>query len=523
MAESAGFFAVECNRRRFAGPIGGMVELLAVAGCSAAVLLTVPLDGHPVRLGVPLPTAALARGLRLDGRGALQWRRLPVAARGELAWVELAIVGPRGTVRVLAGGSGPDDDRDGPCFVYERTVATTAAGEETGEVWRWRDGAVDERRRLRHSGTATGAHDAPGAGEATTSATADLAARAAVWCRLPMARLVDAGLMPSPGGGGEAAAAMRRHLAGLLPLLHELPGPRGAGDYGRSGGVVTNLEFDTGYALLRCAIGLRDESAWRAAGRSARHLVDCDLDGRTGLPFPHGLGHRTGVPEPGHAWLQGVLWTGLLTADDDLLLAAQGIGVALALQPPQGEGRAERLRDHAWPLRELEALLCWWPDPRCAEAADRCAAAIAARWDPGRRTFRFGEATTADGGVLERGWLASGLLLPALRAHLRRRPAAALAECVAAYERSVAAAVASRGDGIATHWRLDGRGTATALHRESATAAACFALDGLPRRDLGDVLGRSAVRRAVAGAPSPEDPDLPTAFTLVARCDWVWR
>ncbi|MFN9946997.1 MAG: hypothetical protein ACK56S_09120, partial [Planctomycetota bacterium] len=107
--------------------------------------------------------------------------------------------------------------------------------------------------------------------------------------------------------------------------------------------------------------------------------------------------------------------------------------------------------------------------------------------------------------------------------HLRRRPAAALAECVAAYERSVAAAVASRGDGIATHWRLDGRGTAIALHRESATAAACFALDGLPRRDLGDVLGRSAVRRAVAGAPSPEDPDLPTAFTLVARCDWVWR
>jgi hypothetical protein len=31
------------------------------------------------------------------------------------------------------------------------------------------------------------------------------------------------------------------------------------------------------------------------------------------------------------------------------------------------------------------------------------------------------------------------------------------------------------------------------------------------------------VRRATANVPSPDDPDLPTAFTLVARCDWVWR
>lgn len=500
-----------------------MLDLSCGAACSLAFLLTVPLDGRPVRLGVPLPATAIARGLRLEGRGVLQWRRLPVAVSGDLAWVELAIVGPRGTVRVLAGGVGPDDDRAGPAFVYERAAATTADGEELREVWRWRDGARDERRRVVRRGDVTGASAALATGEAVTTASAEFALRARVWCRLPATTLVAAGLMPPPGGGGEAARAMRRHLATVLPALRELPGGRGAGDYGRSGGVVTNQEYDTTYALLRCAIGLRDEAALAAALRGARHLVDCDLDARTGLPFPHGPDHRTGMPEPGHAWLQGLLWTALLTADDELLAAAQGLGLALALHPAQGEGRADRLRDHAWPLLELEALLRWWPDARCAAAADRHAAAIAARWDAGRKSFRFGESATADGGVLERGWLASGLLAPALRAHLRRRPAAGLAAQVGDLERGLAAAVGSRGDGVPTHWRLDARGVAHALHREAATPEACFALDGLPRRDLADVLGRGAARRAVANVPATDDPDLPTAFTLVARCDWVWR
>lgn len=500
-----------------------MVDLLCGAACSLAVLLTVPLDGSPVRFGVPLPASAIARGLRLDGRGILQWRRLPVVASGDLAWVELAIVGPRGTVRVLAGGAGPDDDGAGPAFRRERVVAATAAGDEVREVWHWCDGAIDERRRVQCRGDATAAPGGLLAGESATVASAGLPERAVVWCRLSTTLLVDAGLMPTPGAGGEAARTMRRHLASLLPALQELPGPRGVGDYGRSGGIVTNQEFDTTFALVRCAIGLRDGAAWRAAQRGARHLVDRDLDARTGLPFPHGTDHRTGVPEPGHAWLQGLLWAALLAADDELLAAAQALGAALALHPASGAERADRLRDHAWPLLELEALLRWWPDARCAEAADRCAAAIAARWDAGRRTFRFGEAATADGGVLERGWLTSGLLLPALRAHLRRRPAVALQACVVELERAVAAAIASRGDGVPTHWRLDARGAAFALHRESATAAACFALDGLPPRDLAELLARSATRRAVAAAPAPDDPDLPTAFTLVARCDWVWR
>jgi hypothetical protein len=221
--------------------------------------------------------------------------------------------------------------------------------------------------------------------------------------------------------------------------------------------------------------------------------------------------------------LQGLLWLGLVTADDELLAAAKSIGLALALHPSASAASSERLRDFAWPLAELEALLRWWPDPRCAQSADRCALAIAARWDAGQGRFRFGEERQPDGSVLERGWLAGGLLIPALRAHLRRRPAADLAASVAAAGSRLVATIGSRGEGVPTHWRIDAAGRPFAVHRATGTASACVVLDALAPRELATVLARSTVRRAVADAPGPDDPDLPTSFTLVARCDWVWR
>ena len=69
-------------------------------------------------------------------------------------------------------------------------------------------------------------------------------------------------------GGGVATRSVRRQLAEVVDRLVELPGRRGAGDFGRSDGVVTNLEFDTPLALLRCAIGLGSERAWQLALRS---------------------------------------------------------------------------------------------------------------------------------------------------------------------------------------------------------------------------------------------------------------
>ena len=100
---------------------------------------------------------------------------------------------------------------------------------------------------------------------------------------------------------------------------------------------------------------------------------------------------------------------------------------------------------------------------------------------------------------------------------------AELAARTAACAERLVAAVVSRGDGIPTHWRLDGDGRPFAVHREANTAAACFALDALPADRRADVLARSAVRRAMAEVLAADDPDLPTTLTLAARSDWVWR
>lgn len=495
--------------------------LLVVA--TGPTLFAVALDGRPVRFGAPVPAAAVAAGLRLQGQGTLQWRRLPIG--GEAAdpvWVELAITGPPGTVMVLAGGAGPCPTQRGACYVHEVAERVVPEGRERTEQWSWCTGAVDLRTRTVFTQATTIADEVYAIGEARTVRSAGCDERADVVCRLARPVLASFGVLPPVGGGGATAKAVRAQLQSVLPHLRELPGERGAGDHGRSGGVVTNGEFDTSFALLRLGVGLPDAGAFARAVRAARHLCDRDLDVQTGLPFPHGPDHRSGVPEPGHCWLQGLLWVGLLTADDELLGAARRLGQALATQPPRGIGPMERLRDYAWPLLELEALLQVEPQPAIARAADRYATAIARRFDPIAHTFRFGEGEVGAGVYFERGWLTGGLLLPALRRHLARRPDARLAEQLAAAERMLLDRIGEHGQGLPTHWRFVGD-RVFAEHREGGTAEAAFGLDALAPIDLARLLRRSTVRAAVSGFPSPDDPDLPTQLTLLARADWLWR
>src|SRR5262249_28372034 len=151
------------------------------------------------------------------------------------------------------------------------------------------------------------------------------------------------------------ARVLRPWLQQVAQALIELPGARGAGDFGRSGGVVTNLEYDTTWALLRLALALADEDLLLRARRCAWHPIDRDLDAARGLPFAHGKEHRSSPAEPGHVWLRGLLWTAAVTADDELLGGARQIAHALAAMPARGEGRQERARDYGWPLQELEA------------------------------------------------------------------------------------------------------------------------------------------------------------------------
>jgi hypothetical protein len=495
--------------------------LLWLAGGPA--LFAVLLDGRPVRFGAPLPAAVVASGLHLEGRGTLQWRRLPIGGeRADPVWVELAITGPAGTVKVCAGGDGPSADGRGPSFVREASDELLPDGRASTVRWRWVDGSVDERTRTAFTAAATVADEPFGPGEYLTRVSAAFWSRGDVVCRLGRGWATAVGLLPEPGGGGAVTKALRAHVADVLPRLHELPGLRGAGDYGRSGGVVTNGEFDTSLALLHCALGLPDAPSFARAYRAAQHLVDRDIDLRTGLPFVHGLDHRSSAPEPGHCWLQGLLWVGLLAADDELLLAAGNLGHALAAHPPHGTGAQERLRDYAWPLLELEALLAVVDDSGLAGAADRYAESIARRFDPVGHTFRFGEGQLGGGVYLERGWLTGGLLLPALRAHLRRRPDARLAEHVAAVEQMLLERIGKNGQGLPTHWRCAGADV-FAEHREEHTAEAAFLLDVLAPVELARLFRRSTVRAAIDEIPKPEDPDLATQLTLLARTSWLWR
>lgn len=486
-------------------------------------LLVVTSDGKPMRFGVPVPAESLAEGLSLAGRGALQWRRLPVTptAAGEV-WIELGIVAPRGTVRVRRGGAAPRPTGRGAAFVRTATERELVYGLERTTTWRWVDGTVDERTRITFRKDCVHLGERFLAGESHTTESDDLAKRADHWLQAGRVASEGIGLLPSRARSGALPKQVRRHLGKVVATLCEMPGVRGAGDFVRDGDVVTNLEYDTTFALLRCAVAMRHERAWRLARRAARHLCDRDLDLHTGLPFGHGSGHRTTRPEPGHCWLQGLLWVGLLSADDGLVRIACGMGRALAVRLPNGVGRHERLRDYAWPLLQLESLLRVDANDQVRIAADRYAAAIAARFDPVARTWRFGEGEVGQGAYFERAWLTAGILLPAVEAHLARNPLPALRDQARLVRRSMLDSLGSGARGFPTHWRIRG-GRVFGQHFERGTARSTWLLEALAPRDQQRLLRRAGMRRALLDTPPLDHRCLATEFTMLARCDWVWR
>lgn len=506
-----------------------------------APLLTIPIDGQPVRFGIAVAAEVLADGLSLAGGGTLQWRRLPIGSRvigskaigskvigskagapDDQVWIELAIVAPRGTVRVMRGGVGPCADGRGPAFVLTSEERRLDYGSVRVQRWQWVDGTVDERMRTTFTKRTELDGEIYEIGERLTTETNGLARRANYWYRRGRVAAVACGLLPTRYGGSGTTRTVRKHLRAVVRHMVEMHGRRGAGDFLRSDGEVTNLEFDTTLALLRCAVASSDARAWGMALRAAGHLRDRDIDMRSGLPFLHGAGHRTGRPEIGHVWLQGLLWVALVTADDQALAVARGIGWALATQLPMGTGRNERLRNYAWPLLELEALHAIDPAVRVAHAADRLAVAIEARFDARARTFRFGEGELGGGVYLERAWLTAGILLPALQSHLRRRDRQSLVDKVRVVQRAISDRIGSGARGLPTHWRVQ-RGKTTAVHYERGSARASWLLEGLPDRTQAKLLRRSSMRRAFAETPRLDHPDLATEFSLLARCRWVWR
>jgi hypothetical protein len=48
-------------------------------------------------------------------------------------------------------------------------------------------------------------------------------------------------------------------------------------------------------------------------------------------------------------------------------------------------------------------------------------------------------------------------------------------------------------------------------------------LEAFEPADLRRLLRRETIGDAIAEVPAPDDPDLATKFSMVARCTWVWR
>jgi hypothetical protein len=494
--------------------------MLLTLGVQALLSLTLP-DAAPARFGVPLPADALDHGLRLpdDGGGRLQWRRLSPGADPQTGrvWVELAISGRRGRIQIAADTTGRPNTGAPACAVAcEATDLEESRREVT--TWRWTTGECDSRTRTLFRAEAVFDGELYADGEALTVLSPDWLSRA-LRVQLPRELWTTAAVLPRDRG---QARTLRTRLVAAAKAMRELPGARGAGDFGRSNGEVTNLEFDTALGLLRLGLCEGDAALLALGYRCARHTLDRDMDPRSGMPFPHGPTHRSGRPEPGHVWLQGMLLAGCLFADDELLAGAGSIAHGLAHEPPMGEGAGERARDYAWPLLELESWLAFAPDPECVAAADHLAAAISQRFDAHARTFAFGEGRVGKGVYFERAWITGGIVLPALRAHLRRRPDDRLANQVATVAAALLQQLGNGKPGIPTHWRVVGSDT-VAAHRAHDDPFAAMFLEGFAADELQRLLRKDGLWRALGEIPGLKDPDLATAFSQVARCSWVYR
>jgi hypothetical protein len=323
-------------------------------------------------------------------------------------------------------------------------------------------------------------------------------------------------------GTGRLAAKYRRRLQKLVGSLQEAPGLRGRGDYPRSNGVITNLEFDTTFGFAKLGLALGDAKLLQRAWCSAVHLVDLDLDAVTGLAHQHGRDHRTGKPDPGHTWLQGLLLTGCMFADRQLIGNARRIAVGIATHPVSRQERRDRLRDHAWPLLALESWLSFEDHLEVRRAANAVAQGLKARFDADHRVLRFGEGKRRGGVYQATLWLEGGVLLPALRKHLARTRDPQVREIVGGLARRLHRLTRSGKPGIPTHcWLRDGEVLRDA--RTQQQAAGFMVLEGLAPRTLARVLGRRLVETALADTPSAADKDLPTAFSIIARCEWIYR
>ena len=489
--------------------------LLEAVACQVVLAFSVEGEG-PVRFGVPVPAEDLRAGLRLDGpHEAFQWSTLTTGldAESERVWIEVAVDGRPGRYRLQRGGSAARPNGSGAAV--ERWARDLKDGAEQARVstWSWHSGVVDRVRRTLVPGAA--------AGEWSTERSEEVIGRRSR-VRIPPDFWRDARVLPARTGAG---TEMRSRLLDALPELPRCEGH--PGDYVRGrpddtgARVKTNLEFDTTLGFLRLALVCDREDLLRRALESATYLCDRNVDVRSGLPFRHGRGHRSARPEFGHCWWTGALSTALTFADRDLRDHALEIGRAVA-RGVQAMEPAERLRDVAWPLLELERHLTMQHEPLIEQACDRLARDVLDRWDEAFDVVRFAEGEVAESVYRDRCWQTCGILLPGLRAWSRRTRSPEGRRVADRIERRVSALMRNGKRGVPIQFAVGTRGVFGVSRRENAPIASLL-LDGMSSSTRKKLLARRSIRSAIEGGIRLGSDDLATDFSIVARCSWVYE
>jgi hypothetical protein len=210
--------------------------------------------------------------------------------------------------------------------------------------------------------------------------------------------------------------AALRAMTRLDAALEASVGARDYGDY-RLGDGFANLEYDPARSFLRAWLGTRDPAFAATARAMVDHWVRFDVsdgvgDVGAGLPFQHGLDHRSLTFEPGHVWAGGVVLGALLTGDRAALEAAHSLSSAL-IDLVATADRFDEERSYAWLLLALCDLELLGPNPALRTARVRLERLLVAR-QAEAGYFAIDRASPSSSVIATTPWVTGGLTIPAL-------------------------------------------------------------------------------------------------------------
>lgn len=207
-----------------------------------------------------------------------------------------------------------------------------------------------------------------------------------------------------------------RAMARLETALEACVGARDFGDY-RLGDGFANLEYDPARAFHAAWLGTRDAAHARTARAMVEHWVRFDRsagegDVAPGLPFQHGVDHRSLTFEPGHVWAGGVVLAALLEGDPAVQGAAHDLSRALIDLVATSE-RFDEERSYAWLLLALCDLDLLRPDPELRAARERLTRQLLQRQNA-VGYFAIDRAQPGGAVVAVTPWVTGGITMQAL-------------------------------------------------------------------------------------------------------------